>query len=160
MNKIKSKWQHRLSNLYCGVLFIRLPFMISSNCYYCNWTSFQLISVYKKSYFDKFIMGLDILGFAYAATVAAGGIMGYAKAGIFFINKIEQDVLFINIFFNYRNYYYRLFLCWHMQRKRFVYLLIITLILLWHLRHGFLLLFRCIIFKVWIAIYTCDFQLR
>ncbi|CAH2057233.1 unnamed protein product, partial [Iphiclides podalirius] len=26
-------------------------------------------------------MGVDILGFAYAATVAAGGIMGYAKAG-------------------------------------------------------------------------------
>ncbi|CAH0717849.1 unnamed protein product, partial [Brenthis ino] len=26
-------------------------------------------------------MGIDILGFAYAATVAAGGIMGYAKAG-------------------------------------------------------------------------------
>ncbi|XP_049880289.1 transmembrane protein 14C [Pectinophora gossypiella] len=26
-------------------------------------------------------MGLDLLGFAYAATVAAGGIMGYAKAG-------------------------------------------------------------------------------
>ncbi|XP_041981079.1 transmembrane protein 14C [Aricia agestis] len=26
-------------------------------------------------------MGLDIIGFAYAATVAAGGIMGYAKAG-------------------------------------------------------------------------------
>ncbi|XP_028166742.1 transmembrane protein 14C [Ostrinia nubilalis] len=26
-------------------------------------------------------MGVDFLGFAYAATVAAGGIMGYAKAG-------------------------------------------------------------------------------
>ncbi|NP_001093286.1 transmembrane protein 14C [Bombyx mandarina] len=26
-------------------------------------------------------MGLDIIGFAYAATVAAGGVMGYAKAG-------------------------------------------------------------------------------
>ncbi|XP_034825835.1 transmembrane protein 14C [Maniola hyperantus] len=26
-------------------------------------------------------MGVDILSFAYAATVAAGGIMGYAKAG-------------------------------------------------------------------------------
>ncbi|CAH2097711.1 unnamed protein product [Euphydryas editha] len=26
-------------------------------------------------------MGIDILSFAYAATVAAGGIMGYAKAG-------------------------------------------------------------------------------
>lgn len=26
-------------------------------------------------------MGIDILGFAYAASVAAGGIMGYAKAG-------------------------------------------------------------------------------
>ncbi|XP_072948429.1 transmembrane protein 14 homolog [Epargyreus clarus] len=26
-------------------------------------------------------MGVDLLGFAYAATVAAGGIMGYAKAG-------------------------------------------------------------------------------
>lgn len=26
-------------------------------------------------------MGVDIWGFAYAATVAAGGIMGYAKAG-------------------------------------------------------------------------------
>lgn len=30
-------------------------------------------------------MGLDILGFAYAATVAAGGIMGYAKAGKLFL---------------------------------------------------------------------------
>lgn len=29
-------------------------------------------------------MGVDFLGFAYAATVAAGGIMGYAKAGIYF----------------------------------------------------------------------------
>ncbi|KAH9637360.1 hypothetical protein HF086_011973 [Spodoptera exigua] len=27
-------------------------------------------------------MGVDILSFAYAATVAAGGIMGYAKAGV------------------------------------------------------------------------------
>ncbi|CAG9124951.1 unnamed protein product [Plutella xylostella] len=26
-------------------------------------------------------MGIDIVGIAYAATVAAGGIMGYAKAG-------------------------------------------------------------------------------
>ncbi|XP_063629442.1 transmembrane protein 14C [Cydia splendana] len=26
-------------------------------------------------------MGVDFFGFAYAATVAAGGIMGYAKAG-------------------------------------------------------------------------------
>lgn len=25
-------------------------------------------------------MGVDLLGFAYAATVAAGGIMGYVKA--------------------------------------------------------------------------------
>lgn len=29
-------------------------------------------------------MGVDFLGFAYAATVAAGGIMGYAKAGELF----------------------------------------------------------------------------
>lgn len=26
-------------------------------------------------------MAIDFIGFAYAATVAAGGIMGYAKAG-------------------------------------------------------------------------------
>ncbi|KAG6461313.1 transmembrane protein 14C [Manduca sexta] len=26
-------------------------------------------------------MGVDLIGFAYAATVAAGGMMGYAKAG-------------------------------------------------------------------------------
>lgn len=32
-------------------------------------------------------MGLDLLGFAYAATVAAGGIMGYAKAGMYVHNK-------------------------------------------------------------------------
>lgn len=40
-------------------------------------------------------MGVDILSFAYAATVAAGGIMGYAKAGSFFsifdIKKISKD---------------------------------------------------------------------
>jgi len=29
-----------------------------------------------------FIMPVDYIGFAYAATVAAGGIIGYAKAGM------------------------------------------------------------------------------
>lgn len=29
-------------------------------------------------------MGVDYVGYAYAATVAAGGIMGYAKAGQYY----------------------------------------------------------------------------
>lgn len=46
-------------------------------------------------------MGLDLLGFAYAATVAAGGIMGYAKAGMFYSNKKHaagflSTIVFIN----------------------------------------------------------------
>lgn len=30
-------------------------------------------------------MPVDLIGYLYAATVAAGGIMGYAKAGLFSI---------------------------------------------------------------------------
>lgn len=35
-------------------------------------------------------MGIEILGFAYAATVAAGGIMGYAKAGKCFLPNYDS----------------------------------------------------------------------
>lgn len=32
-------------------------------------------------------MPVDYIGFAYAATVAAGGIIGYAKAGMICVHK-------------------------------------------------------------------------
>lgn len=35
-------------------------------------------------------MTVDYIGFAYAATVAAGGIIGYVKAGMIFIVYIIQ----------------------------------------------------------------------
>lgn len=34
-------------------------------------------------------MTVDYIGFAYAATVAAGGIIGYVKAGMIFIVYIK-----------------------------------------------------------------------
>ncbi|XP_045455799.1 transmembrane protein 14C [Melitaea cinxia] len=40
-------------------------------------------------------MGVDILSFAYAATVAAGGIMGYAKAGS--IPSLSAGIIFGSI---------------------------------------------------------------
>lgn len=38
-------------------------------------------------------MTVDYIGFAYAATVAAGGIIGYAKAGM---NNVQLFVSFID----------------------------------------------------------------
>lgn len=46
-------------------------------------------------------MGVDILGFAYAVTVAAGGYIGYAKAGLLnflFLNiNIDEFITIYNI---------------------------------------------------------------
>jgi hypothetical protein len=40
-------------------------------------------------------MGVDIVAYGYAALVASGGIMGYAKAGKFYLLTITD---FINCF--------------------------------------------------------------
>ena len=43
-------------------------------------------------------MPADILGFGYALTVAAGGIIGYLKAGIFFIELLAVLQCFWYVF--------------------------------------------------------------
>lgn len=49
-------------------------------------------------------MGVDLFGFAYAATVAAGGIMGYAKAGWCLINFVKIKYTFSRSYQKFKIY--------------------------------------------------------